>query len=59
MGLVYSTITISNPVDKTFVPIETKCLVDTGSTFLVIPDLCRPQESVTSFYTIRFRNYAL
>ena len=37
MGLVYSLITLGNPVDKDIQPFEVKCLVDTGSTYLVIP----------------------
>jgi clan AA aspartic protease len=37
MGLVYSTITLSNPVNTALEPIELRCLADTGSTFLVIP----------------------
>jgi len=37
MGLVYATITISNPVKPDLRPMEVKCLVDTGSTFLCIP----------------------
>jgi clan AA aspartic protease len=37
MGLVYSTITLSNPVMQDFKPLEVKCLVDTGSTYLCIP----------------------
>ena len=37
MGLIYSTITLTNPVDPDVKPIETNCLADTGSTYLVIP----------------------
>ncbi|MCC6691649.1 MAG: clan AA aspartic protease [Bacteroidia bacterium] len=37
MGLVYSHIVLSNPVDQSLKPIEVKCLVDTGSTYLCIP----------------------
>ncbi|OYU96598.1 MAG: clan AA aspartic protease [Bacteroidetes bacterium B1(2017)] len=37
MGLVYSYITLSNPIKPLLKPIEIKCLVDTGSTFLCIP----------------------
>ena len=37
MGLVYSTITLSNPVKPELSPISSKCLADSGSTYLVIP----------------------
>ena len=37
MGLVYAKIILSNPVKAELQPIETKCLVDTGSTYLCIP----------------------
>ncbi len=37
MGLVYSQITLSNPVKSDLLPINIKCLVDTGSTYLVLP----------------------
>ncbi len=37
MGLVYSSILLSNPVKPDLKPIEVRCLVDTGSTFLCIP----------------------
>ncbi len=37
MGLVYSKIILSNPVKAELKPIEVKCLVDTGSTYLSIP----------------------
>jgi clan AA aspartic protease len=38
MGLVYTNITLSNPVvDSSVKPIEVKCLVDTGATYLCIP----------------------
>lgn len=38
MGLVYAEITLSNPVKSDLKPLITKCLVDTGSTYLVIPE---------------------
>ena len=38
MGLVYSTITLANPVKPDLKSMEIKCLVDTGSTFLCIPE---------------------
>jgi clan AA aspartic protease len=37
MGLVYSYITLSNPVNSKLKPLEVKCLVDTGSTYLCLP----------------------
>jgi clan AA aspartic protease len=37
MGLVYAQITLSNPVKTELKSIETKCLVDTGATYLVLP----------------------
>jgi clan AA aspartic protease len=37
MGLVYSNITLSNPVISNIKPIEVISLVDTGATYLCIP----------------------
>jgi clan AA aspartic protease len=37
MGLVHAKITLSNPVNTKLNSIETICLVDTGSTFLCLP----------------------
>ena len=37
MGLVYANIILSNPVNPYLKPLATRCLVDTGSTYLVIP----------------------
>ena len=37
MGLVYSNITLSNPVLSAINPIEVKSLVDAGATYLCIP----------------------
>lgn len=37
MGLVYSDITLSNPVKPDLKPVDVRCLADTGSTYLVIP----------------------
>jgi clan AA aspartic protease len=37
MGLVYSNITLSNPVKPELRPIAVRCLADSGSTYLVIP----------------------
>src|SRR4051812_22821084 len=38
MRLVYSNITLFNPIKPELKPIETKCLADSGSTYLVIPE---------------------
>ena len=35
--MVYSTITLRNPVNPELEPMDVKCLVDAGSTFLVLP----------------------
>ena len=37
MGLVYSTIFLSNPLKPELKQLEIKCLVDSGSTFLCVP----------------------
>jgi len=37
MGLVYATISLSNPVLPQFEKLEVRCLVDSGSTYLCIP----------------------
>ncbi len=37
MGLVYANIKLSNPVLPEQLPIEVNCLVDSGATFLCIP----------------------
>lgn len=37
MGLVYSEITLSNPVKPELRSIKVKCLADSGSTYLVLP----------------------
>ena len=37
MGLVYSRILLSNPVLSGLQPLAVTCLVDTGSTYLVVP----------------------
>lgn len=38
MGLVYANILLFNPVKTELNPIDTRCLVDIGSTYLVIPE---------------------
>ena len=37
MGLVYSNISLSNPVKSELKSLSVQCLVDAGSTYLVIP----------------------
>ena len=37
MVLVYSEIILSNPVNSSLQPLQVKCLADTGSTYLVLP----------------------
>ena len=51
MGLVYSNITLSNPVKPGLKPIEVKCLVDTGSTFLCIPQHIATQLEIKELET--------
>jgi len=38
MGLVYAQIFLSNPKDGKLTPVEVQCLVDTGATYLCIPE---------------------
>jgi clan AA aspartic protease len=51
MGLVYSKIILSNPVMPELIPIEVKCLVDTGSTFLCIPPHIATQLQIKTIET--------
>lgn len=37
MGLVYSNITLANPVKADLKPLDVRCLADSGSTYLCIP----------------------
>ena len=37
MGPVFASITLSNPVNEFLRQLETKCLVDSGATYLCIP----------------------
>ena len=37
MGLVFTNITLTNPVKTELKPLNVKCLVDTGATYLCIP----------------------
>jgi clan AA aspartic protease len=38
MGLVFAQIKLSNPKDDKLMPVEVQCLVDTGATYLCIPE---------------------
>ncbi|MGC4128985.1 MAG: clan AA aspartic protease [Bergeyella sp.] len=38
MGVIYSDINVSNPVDKNIKPFDVKCLVDSGATYFCIPE---------------------
>lgn len=51
MGLVYSNITLSNPVDPKLSKIEVKCLVDTGSSYLCIPQHISTQLNLKTLET--------
>ena len=47
MGLVYAQIFLSNPKEEKLNPIEVKCLVDTGATYLYIPETIAIQLKLT------------
>ncbi len=47
MGLIYSQITLSNPVKPGLNSITVKCLADSGSTYLVIPEHIATQLQLT------------
>ncbi|MDX2191175.1 MAG: clan AA aspartic protease [Bacteroidota bacterium] len=51
MGLVYANIILSNPVKSDLKPVSTKCLVDTGSTYLVLPQHVALQLQLTTLET--------
>ncbi|MEO5569369.1 MAG: clan AA aspartic protease [Bacteroidia bacterium] len=51
MGLVYSEITLSNPVNTNLKPLTVKCLADSGSTYLVIPQHLATQLQLTVLET--------
>lgn len=51
MGLVYSNIMLSNPVKPELQALPTKCLADTGSTYLVLPQHIATQLQLTSLET--------
>ena len=48
MGLIYSTITLSNPVKPDLKPISVRCLADSGSTYLVLPQHVATQLELTA-----------
>ncbi|CAN5609034.1 hypothetical protein BH11BAC1_BH11BAC1_02540 [soil metagenome] len=51
MGLVYSEIILTNPVKSELLPIKVKCLADSGSTYLVIPQHIATQLQLTVLET--------
>ena len=51
MGLVYSEISLSNPVLPDLKPLQVKCLVDAGSTYLCIPSHIAAQLNLKSLET--------
>ena len=51
MGLVYSNIALSNPVKPDMQPLQVKCLVDTGSTYLCIPSHIATQLGLNALET--------
>src|ERR1700733_3111605 len=51
MGLVYANIVLSNPVIAELKPIEARCLVDTGSTYLCIPQHIATQLQIKTLET--------
>ncbi len=51
MGLVYSNIILSNPVKPELKSIEVRCLVDTGSTYLCIPQHLATQLQIKEIET--------
>ena len=51
MGLVYSDIKLSNPVKPELQPLNIKCLADSGSTYLVIPQHIATQLQLTELET--------
>ncbi len=51
MGFVYSEIILSNPVRHELQPITVKCLADSGSTYLVVPQHIATQLQLTAIET--------
>lgn len=51
MGLVYSEIKLSNPVRKELQPITVKCIADSRSTYLVVPEHIATQLQLTILET--------
>ena len=50
MGLVYADIILSNPVIPDLIPVNTNCNVDTGSTYLCIPQHLVSQLGLKELY---------
>ena len=50
MGLIKAEITLSNPRDRNIEPIKVKCLVDTGSLHLCIPEHVAIQLELEELY---------
>jgi clan AA aspartic protease len=48
MGLVYSTITLKNPIHPDLSSLDVKCLVDSGATYLCIPSHIAHQLSLNT-----------
>lgn len=48
MGLVYATLSLSNPAQSELHPIEVRALVDSGSTWLIIPEHVAIQLKLTT-----------
>ena len=51
MGLVYADIILWNPVKAELEPVTTKCLVDTDSTYLCIPQDMATQLQIQTLET--------
>src|SRR5437762_7908861 len=51
MGLIYSDITLSNPVHQDLKSLTVKCLPDSGSTYLVLPQHIATQLQLTILET--------
>lgn len=51
MGLVYANIELSNPVVPGFKPLNVRCLVDSGSTYLVLPQHVATQLNLKTLET--------
>lgn len=51
MGLIYANIELSNPVEAGIKPFNVRCLVDSGSTYLVLPQHVATQLSLKTLET--------